>query len=414
MAAAERQALRQEPDWFVHARNLVAVRRYALAEELTRRELARNPRSAVALTVLSMVLSEQKRYPEAEAAARSAIAVRPLYGEAYYLLAVCLINQKRATEAGAAINTALELDASDPKFYALRAQMELVWHYPAQARATAEVGLRWNPTNLDCLYQLLRALRQLEDNARAEATARTIVGLNPNHWRAHLALGELLLLREDYRPAEEHFRTALRLEPSSQDAKNGLAITWKQHYWLPRQMEKLDTPLIKTGEWLEARLGKAGYVLLFIGVVMVCSLLFLPLGLLYGWAYLRWRLAPVVLQLRGRPLAWLGPLNWRLAMAGVGCLGALMLAVLLPTRLPVVAAALAGLAAVGVWREVWGEPTPEPERQHMEWAWVVGAAAVVFLFWLDDAPPAFRARLTLFVYAATLSIMSLVQPQAPE
>ncbi|MDO7853257.1 tetratricopeptide repeat protein [Hymenobacter convexus] len=410
----EGQPLQHEADWFVQARNLVAVRRYALAEELTRRELARNPRSAVALTVLSMVLSEQKRYAEAEAAARSAIAVRPLYGEAYYLLAVGLINQKRATEAGAAIDTALELDPSDPKFYALRSQLELAWDFPAQARATAEAGLRWNPKHPDCLYQLLRALRRLDDNARAETTARTIIGLNPGYWRAHLALGELLLLREAYLPAEEHFRTALRLEPSSQDAKNGLSITWKQRYWLPRQMEKLDTPLIKTGEWLEARLGKAGYPLLFIGLVLVCSLLCLPLGLLYGWAYLRWRLAPVVLQLRGRPLAWLGPLNWRLAVAGVGCLGALVLAVLLPTQLPVVAATMAGLAAVGVWREVWGEPVPEPDRRHVEWFWVVGAVAVVFLFWLDDTPPAFRARLTLFGYAAALSIMTFTQPQVSE
>jgi tetratricopeptide (TPR) repeat protein len=414
MAAAEWQALEQEPDWFVQARNLVAVRRYALAEELTRRELARNPRSAVALTVLGMVLSEQKRYAEGEVAARSAIAVRPLYGEAYYLLAVCLINQKRPAEAGAAINQALRLDASDPKFYALRAQLELAWDSPAQARATAEAGLRWNSAHLDCLYQLLRALRQLEDNARAETTARTIIGLNPGYWRAHLALGELLLQREAHLPAEEHFRTALRLEPGSQDAKNGLSVAWKQRYWLPRQMEKVDSPLIKTGEWLEARLGKAGYVLLFVGVILLVSLLWLPLGLLYGWAYLRWRLAPVVLHLRGRPLPWLGPLNWRLAVAGLGCLGALVLAVLIPARLPVVGATLAGLAAVGVWREVWGEPAPEPEHRHVEWFWAVGAAAVVFLFWLDDTSPAFRARLTLFGYAAALSIMTFTQPQASE
>jgi hypothetical protein len=53
----------------------------ALAEELTRRELAWNPRSSMAL----MAMSKQKCYAEAKAAARSAIAVRPLYAEAYFI-----------------------------------------------------------------------------------------------------------------------------------------------------------------------------------------------------------------------------------------------------------------------------------------------------------------------------------------
>ena len=412
MASAAGEVAQGQPNWFEQVRNLVAVRRYALAEDLTRRELQLNPRSARAFVVLSMVLGRQARHPGAEAAARSALEADPDYAEAYYFLAISLASLLRPADASAAIDTALAMNPAAAKYYALRSQLELNRNNPAQSRTTAEQGLRWDPTNLECLYRRLQALRRLDEKDLAETTAHTILSQEPAHLQAHLALGQLLVQRSAHSEAETHFRTALRQEPGSQEARQGLSISWKQRYWLPRQMERLDDHITRTSEWLTARLGKAGNVLLFVTVVLVVSLLCLPLGLLYSWAYLRWRLAPAVLLLRGRPLAWLGPLTWRLVVAGLGCVGALVLAILIPVRLPVVATTLAGLAALGVWREVWGEP--EPERRHVEWFWVVGAAAIVFLFWLDDAPPASRARLTLFGYAAALSIMTFTQPQAPE
>lgn len=412
--ATEGQHIQQEQDWYMQARNLVAVRRYTLAEELTRRELAQNPRSAVALTVLSMVLSEQKRYAEAEVAARSAVAVRPLYGEAYYLLAVCLINQRRPTEAGAAIDTALELNASEPKYYALRSQFERAWNYPAQARATAETGLRWDPTHLDCLYQLLKAVQQLAEHTQAEATARTIIGLHPGYWRAHLALGELLLQREAYLGAEEHFRTTLRLEPNCREATTGLSMAWKQRYWLPRQMEKLDGYIITYNEWLSARLGNTGNVIGLLGLAVAISLLCFPLAILYGWAYLRWRLSPVVVQLRGRPFRLFEGLQipaWRLAASGLGCVAAATLAILLPARLPHIVLVAGLLAFCGCWREIGGKQATTPEHQYLEWFWVGGAAAILFLFWLDDAPAYLRTRFVLFIYAASFCMRIFLLPK---
>ncbi|MDQ2792446.1 MAG: hypothetical protein M3Y12_00345, partial [Bacteroidota bacterium] len=69
---------------------------------------------------------------------------------------------------------------------------------------------------------------------------------------------------------------------------------------------------------------------------------------------------------------------------------------------------------LGVWREVLGEPEPEPERQYVEWGWVGGAAAILFLFWLDDTPPSFRARLLLFTYTGLLSAMVFLRPPAAQ
>lgn len=404
------ESIREQPAWYVQAQNLAAVRRYALAEELVRRELAQNPRLVLALVVLSWLLEKQKRLAEAEAAARQALALQPAYAEAYYFLAFSLYGQTRLAEAGSAINTALALAPATAKYYALRSQLELQWNYPVQSRTTAEEGLQRNPTNLECLHMRLQALRRLGEQQLAEDTALTLLRLSPNYWQAHLALGYLLLQRKAYASAETHFRSVLRQQPDMLVARQGLSLSWKQRYWLPRQLEKLDDHIADSSDRLEARLGKAGNILLLLGIVLAMPVLCLPLILLYGWAYLRWRLAPVVLQLRGRPLAWLGPLTWRLVVAGLGCVGAAVLAGLIPARLPVVAATLAGLATLGVWREVWGEPGPEPERKHVEWFWMIGAAAIVFLFWLDDTPPAFRARLMLFGYTAALSLMIFVRP----
>ncbi|MBH8557516.1 tetratricopeptide repeat protein [Hymenobacter negativus] len=410
MAPALGQSVRGQPGWFAQVENLVAVHRYALAEELTRHELTQNPRSGFALVVLSMVLNSQDRHPEAEAAARSAVAAQPSYAEAYYFLALSLGNQRRNKEAGEALATALGLDPGKPKFYALRSYLELAWGHPVQSRATAEAGLRWDPANLDCLYRQLQALRQLDENDLAEATARTILSLDPSHWRAHLALGQLLLPREAYAEAEGHFRTALQYHPDSQEARAGLSVSWKQRYWLPRQMERLDGYIVAYNEWFVARLGTAGHAVAMLGLTLAISMLCVPLLLLYGWAYLRWRLAPVVMQLRGRPLAWLGPLSWRLVAAGLGCVGAAVLAVLLPARLPVVAATLAGLAALGVWQGSWREVWGESEHRYAQWMWVGGAAAIVFIFWLDDAPLAIKSRLMLFAYTGFLSAAVFLRP----
>jgi tetratricopeptide (TPR) repeat protein len=408
MAQALGEAVRGQPGWFAQVESLMAVRRYALAEELTRRELAQNPRSALALVVLSMVLNSQDRHPEAEEAARSALAAQPKYAEAYYFLALSLGNQRRNREAGEAIDSALELDPTKPKFYALRSYLELVWDYPAQSRATAEAGLRWDPNHLECLNRRLLVLHRLNENDLAEATARTMLRLAPGHWQAHLALGQLLLQRAAYSEAEIHFRTALQLQPGSREARDGLSVSWKQRYWLPRKMEELNSKINRTNAWLTARLGIGAQFVWFLVITLVVPVVCVPLMLLYGWAYLRWRLAPVVMQLHGRPLAWLGPLSWRLVAAGLGCVGAAVLAVLIPARLPVLAATLAGLAALGVWREVWGEP--EPERQHLEWMWVGVAATILFLFWLDDAPLALRSRLVLFAYTGFLSAAVFLRP----
>lgn len=108
----------------------------------------------------------------------------------------------------------------------------------------------------------------------------------------------------------------------------------------------------------------------------------------------------------------MGQLRWWLVAAGVGCVAAAALAVLIPSRVMAVELTMAPLAALGFWREVWGEPGPEPEREHLEWVWVGGAVLVVLLFWLDDAPPSVLARLALFGYAAALSLMIFIRPNA--
>ncbi|WP_375416464.1 tetratricopeptide repeat protein [uncultured Hymenobacter sp.] len=291
----------QPPAWFEQARHLAAVRRYQLAEELTRRELAQNPRSPLAFVVLSMLLWQQARYDEAEAAARDALAVQPTYDEAFYFLALSCASQGRSAEARAAIHTAIELDPASAKYYALRSRFELEWHYAAQSRATAEEGLRVEPTNLECLHRRLLALRQLSETSLAEETARNMLALDPECAPAHLALGELLLSQADYVTAEAYFRAALRQQPGLAAARQGLSESWKQRYWLSRRLARLDAWVARAGQWLTAR-GLGGHLVLLLGFVLVVPVVCLPLCLAYGWSYLRWRLAPAILLVRGRPL----------------------------------------------------------------------------------------------------------------
>ncbi|QKG57425.1 tetratricopeptide repeat protein [Hymenobacter sp. BRD128] len=366
MAGAVRVGTSPAPGWFAQAQQLVELGRYALAEELVRRELSQHPRSATAQVMLSLILQHTNRAAEAETAARQALALSPQYAEGYYFLALSCWQQRRLPEAGAAIATALELDPLAAKYYGVQSGLQLAWQQPTQALLIADAGLRLDPTNLTCLDYRLQALRVLNEPARAQATARSILRLAPNRAKTHVALGELLLAQAAYAPAEAHFRAALRSEPGLAAARQGLSQVWKQHFWLHRQAERLDSFAQRINEKLVNKIGASAYVLYFAGLVLLMPILCLPLALLYGGAYLRWRLAPAVRVLRSRSrvpdLPW-----WQLAPIAIGCLGAAALAIFLPASLAAAATAVAPLAAFGFWREVWGEPGPEPERDQVEW-----------------------------------------------
>jgi len=67
-------------------------------------------------------------------------------------------------------------------------------------------------------------LYQAGDQPGALRSLYDAVELDPDHFDSELLMGNIFLLREDFRRAQEHFERATELRPDSHDAKNSLAV----------------------------------------------------------------------------------------------------------------------------------------------------------------------------------------------
>jgi len=93
--------------------------RHDLAEDQLRQELAGDPNSALAHSLLGLCLSERHEFQHATSEARMAVHLAPDMPFSHYALAKVLYDRDHIPEAQATIEEALRLDPEDPDYYAL-------------------------------------------------------------------------------------------------------------------------------------------------------------------------------------------------------------------------------------------------------------------------------------------------------
>lgn len=221
-------------DYLPRVQLLISQQRHALAAQELRRQLGHDPHDAVAHALLAVCLLEQEQLAEAQSEAELAIHLAPEYDFAFYALALIAHHQHRPQEALAAINEALALDPNDADYYHLLGQLRLrsgQWQAALQA---AQTGLSLDAEHAGLHGLHARALARQGRPTEADTATRTALSYDASSSNTQAQAGWVALETNRSQTALEHFREALRLDPESDFAREGLVEALKARYWVYR------------------------------------------------------------------------------------------------------------------------------------------------------------------------------------
>jgi tetratricopeptide (TPR) repeat protein len=201
--------------------------RHELAEKELRQALAATPDDPYAHALLALCLAERKEFKEATTEAQQAIHLAPDFPFAHYAHAHVLRDRNHYPEARAAIEEAIRLDSTDADYFGLLGAIHFEERHWQDALNAAEQGLQFNAEHIGCTNLRAMAMVKLGRKAEAGATIDAALAKAPENANTHANQGWTLLERGDSKRALEHFREALRLDPSNEWARHGIVEALK-------------------------------------------------------------------------------------------------------------------------------------------------------------------------------------------
>ncbi len=202
------------------------------AVEHLRQALAADPQDPHAHALLALCLTEQDVHDEATKAARQAIALAPDLALAHYAHARTLTGRRRFEEALTAIQEAIRLDPQDADYCATQGAILLeLRQWPAALQA-AERGLQIDAEHVGSTNVRAIALVKLGRRAEAGRTIEAALAKHPENAVTHANQGWTLLHAGEARRALDHFREALRLDPTNEWARAGIVEALKARHVL--------------------------------------------------------------------------------------------------------------------------------------------------------------------------------------
>lgn len=264
---------------FQRALVLYEQSRFPLAEQELRHALAEDPNHALAHALLALCLSQSEQYADATREAEAAIHLSPDLAFAHYALASVLEDRNRLAEAEQAAREAIRLDPESVNSIARLSQIQFNLRRWSDALAMAEQGLQIDAEDVACNNLRAMALVKLGRKREAGATIDAALARDPDNAVTHANMGWTLLEKNDPAKALEHFREALRLDPTSEWARMGIIEALKARHLIYRLM-------LRYFLWMAKLSGKMQW-----GVIIGAYILF---RVLRGWAKANPDVAPLV------------------------------------------------------------------------------------------------------------------------
>jgi cytochrome c-type biogenesis protein CcmH/NrfG len=217
---------------FQHALVLLEQQRYDLAEGKLRQSLAADPDDALTHALLARCLCERDELEEATSEARLAVHLDPELPEGYASLAEALTRRNGFRPAEEAAREALRLAPENADYHGQLAGIALMQRDWRAALAAAEEGLQHDPEHMACNNLRAMALVKLGRNAEAGQTIASTLARQPENAFSHANEGWRYLHEGRRQNALEHFREALRLDPTLDFARAGIVEALKSKNWL--------------------------------------------------------------------------------------------------------------------------------------------------------------------------------------
>lgn len=247
------------------SRLLLEQGRYDLAEKELRRQLAEDHQDPLAHALLAFCLLKQERLPEAEREAREAVSLAPDAPFSHFYLGQVLDHRDRLDQAAASFQEAIRLDPEEADYPAALASIRVQQRRWDEAMAAVEQGLEVDPDHDGCTNLRALILTQTGRTDQAHSTLDDALARDPENAFTHANRGWTLLRESRPAPAIEHFREALRLDPSLEYARIGIVEAMKARNVIYR-------PLLRFFLWMGSLQGRTQMWLilgLFFGVRLI-------------------------------------------------------------------------------------------------------------------------------------------------
>ena len=213
---------------------LLSQDRFEMAEREIRQDMANNLHNPLARVFLGLALIGQDREEEALAETEAAIGLDPEFPFAHNLRGRILFQLGELKKAETSLKEAIRLDPSDADHFVHLAFVYFnrgKWEDSLQA---VEQGLALNSEHVEGLNLRARLLVKLGRAPEASQTFEASMNKDPENSFTHLSMGWALLEEGKHKQALDHFREAVRLDPTNEGAKAGLVEGLKARYWFYR------------------------------------------------------------------------------------------------------------------------------------------------------------------------------------
>jgi tetratricopeptide (TPR) repeat protein len=216
------------------AQILMQQNRYQDAEKILNDVLKNNPENTTALYMLAEVNINQDKTTEAEKLIDLAIGIEPDYSHLFYIKAHIKLKQSNVLSAEQTIQEAINIDPQQAHYFSFWASIKLRQKKYSEALALADDSLALDAEDILGLNIRSTALIKLD---RKEESYQTIEGAlreDPNNSYTHANYGWNLLEKSQVKKALEHFKEALKNDPSNDSAKAGMLEALKANNFIYR------------------------------------------------------------------------------------------------------------------------------------------------------------------------------------
>lgn len=278
---------------------LINHRRFKDAEQQIKEILSTDPLHADALVLLAICKSETGQREEALQLIKQVVSLKPDSDYYLYLHSLFLLQNDNAQQAEKFIKSAISINPEVANYFGLLAQIKLQQKEWRSALEAADKGLELDSENLDCLNLRSTALLKLNRPLESFVTIQEALNQDPENDNTHANVGWSHLENNDHKKALEHFREALKLNPSNAYAKAGLVEGLKARYIAYRFF-------LKYAFWVSNMKGKYQWALIlgmFFGIRILkgiaisnpeLSIVITPIVYLYmAFAISTWLIEPI-------------------------------------------------------------------------------------------------------------------------
>jgi tetratricopeptide (TPR) repeat protein len=353
------------------------------AEEALRDALREEPDDPLAHGILARVLLDLDRADEALESASTTIALAPDLSLGHVARAQALLSLGRFDEAEDSAHEAIRIDPEDPDPWVLLTGSFLGRGRLEDALSAADKALSLDPESETARGLRAFALAMSRSETGWQEAADQTLAVAPDSSLAHVFSGQAHLVRGGEREAAERFREALRLDPTSELAQEGLADAMKASHPLFR-------PVFRFFLWQE-RLSRGWKIALTVGPLLLVRALRpaadhnpLVIGLIALWFLFiaaTWMGVPIAnLALRLSPVgrAVLPADQKRSSAAFLGFMGAGLVAVVLTLAVST-GFALTAFAAVLLAFVVGSAHSLGRRRKRIVYAGAIAAGVTAFV-----------------------------------